>query len=144
MSHLQLTVAAEPDRLGLVRHAVETWLTAMGWSREDMSVVVFVISEAMSNSIEHAYRKLDLTAGRVIVCLHVEPDGPGQARASMTVRDEGRWRPELEGEADRGNGLSLIRALLDTVTVTTDETGTRVDMVSRAVELRRGTPPAAL
>ncbi len=48
----------------------------------------------------------------------------------MLIRDSGTWRGSSRG--DRGNGLRLMRGLMDSVLVDTSATGT-------AVMLQRGT-----
>jgi anti-anti-sigma factor len=62
------------------------------------------LGEATANAVEHAY-----------------PDEPGEfeyevARVAgggirISVRDEGRWRPEPADNSHRGRGVALIRAL---------------------------------
>ncbi len=122
--HLHVAVDAEPHLLSVLRHAVHHWLMAMRWPELAAEEIVFAIGEAVSNSVEHAYR--DLRAGRVTVDL----TSLAEPRAMhVVVTDFGRWRPHLPDPA-RGNGLALLDAIVAWSRVETDETGTRVTMRS--------------
>jgi anti-sigma regulatory factor (Ser/Thr protein kinase) len=55
----------------------------------------------------------------------------------ITVRDFGVWRPPRAG--DQGRGLSLMRALMDSVDVSPTQDGTTV-MLKRALNGNRGEP----
>jgi serine/threonine-protein kinase RsbW len=85
---------------------------------------VLAASEAAANSIEHAYG----SDGRGVVTVMAQLGGGG--RLEMTVRDEGTWR-EGNGDNDRGRGLMIMRAILDTVAIERDE-GATVLRMSRA------------
>jgi anti-sigma regulatory factor (Ser/Thr protein kinase) len=45
----------------------------------------------------------------------------------LTVRDNGRWRSR-SAPGQRGHGSKLMRALVDTVTITPTAQGTTVEM----------------
>lgn len=126
---LHLDVEAEPALLGIVRHAVETWLTAAGWPRDGTELMTFAATETVSNSIEHAYRGLD--AGRVRIDLSREA-----AQACLEVSDDGTWRTESAGR-DRGNGLALVAALADSLVIATSDSGTHVTVSSAISEQDR-------
>ena len=133
---LCLGVDAQPAELGLVRRAVRTWLAAHEWPTSAADALVFAVAEAFGNSVEHAYRGLD--AGRVTIDLAVEPTPSGRRRATAVVTDDGRWR-DGAGRADgRGNGLALIRAIAQGMTVTTGATGTRVTVWTDDEDLLSG------
>lgn len=119
--HLHLAVAAEPVQIGLVRHVAARFLHDAGWPGDQIQDVVFVVSEAVSNSVEHAYRGLD--AGRVAVDLTCDAD-----RVVVVVTDQGSWRPDAPVQ-QRGSGLDLIRTLSESVEVATGVSGTRVTVV---------------
>ncbi len=88
---LFLEVDAEPVQLGLVRHAVQSWLTTLGCPGPDAEAVVFAVNEAVSNSVEHAYPAL--AVGRISVELMDRPGRDGRRHISVVVTDDGRWRP---------------------------------------------------
>jgi hypothetical protein len=122
--HLHLAVDAEPHLLSVLRHAVQTWLAAMRWPRPAAEELVFAIREAVSNSIEHAYR--DIRAGRVTLDMTIV----AEPRAMhVVVTDFGRWRPHRPGPT-RGNGLALMNAVVAWSHIETDDAGTRVTMRS--------------
>ncbi|GJF04739.1 MULTISPECIES: ATP-binding protein [Pseudonocardia] len=125
-----LEVEAEPHRLGLVRHAVEVWLTAVRWPRGATSPIVFAVSEIVSNSIEHAYPIEP--PGPVRIALAVEVVSPGCERIRVVVSDRGRWRT-AGPEPGRGNGLPLVETLCPAVEVVTGAEGTRLTLLSEPV-----------
>ena len=135
---LRLAIDGEPWLLSVARHALVRWLETHRWHRDDVDDLVFAISEAVSNSIEHAYRGAE--TGRVSIELelrhgHDGPAGPDEQRpvqVRAVVTDCGSWRP-AGTDRRRGNGVPLMRAMTDTVEVTTDDAGTRVAMWSRPV-----------
>ncbi len=120
---------AEPHLVSVVRRAVSAWLAAMRWPEPQILDIVFAISEVVSNSVEHAYR--DLRSGRVTVEL-VEERSADDRVIRVVVTDFGRWRPG-RSDRDRGNGLALIHAIVDSLRVHTDDSGTRVAMCASAL-----------
>lgn len=112
-----LTLEAEPYRLGLLRHAVSVWLTAVRWPADASSQIVSAVGEAVSNTIEHAYTSDP--PGPVRVALRVEGAGTGHERVRVVVSDRGRWRPG-DPAPPRGNGMLLMQALCAAVDVETD------------------------
>jgi serine/threonine-protein kinase RsbW len=129
-SRFHVSIDAEPTEIGIVRLAATVFLRTMGWSESDIDPVVFAASEAVSNSVEHAYR--GFAVGRIGVDLEIAPVGPGRERLCITVSDDGRWRPETSAAAGH-NGLLLIRAMVDHLLIETDGHGTRAVMqVERA------------
>jgi len=125
MSRFHVSIDAEPTEIGIVRLAATLFLRTMGWSESDIDPVVFATSEAVSNSVEHAYR--GFTVGRIGVDLEIDAIGPGRERLCVTVSDDGRWRPERPAAAGH-NGLLLIRAMVDRLLIETDGRGTRAVM----------------
>ena len=125
--HLHVAADAEPHLVGVVRFAVSTWLAAVRWPADAADELVFAISEATSNCVEHAYRGLE--SGRMSVDLTALT---GPRAMEVVVTDFGQWRPERP-DPGRGNGLALITALTAWSRVETDDTGTRVRMCSNPV-----------
>jgi anti-sigma regulatory factor (Ser/Thr protein kinase) len=83
---------------------------------------VTAVSEASTNAIEHAYGP----AGGTISIAGSSKDDV----IEMRVRDTGSWRGSSRG--GRGNGLRLIRGLMDEVTVEASDEGTAVRMRRKA------------
>ncbi|HET8821128.1 MAG TPA: SpoIIE family protein phosphatase [Thermoleophilaceae bacterium] len=116
-----LELPAEPEALSSVRQALERWLTDAGTDRKDAHAIKVACGEACSNAIEHAYRPGD--AAFRIEAARVDTD------VMITVRDFGGWR-EPRG-TDRGRGLPLMQALMDSVEVDRSAEGTVVQLRRR-------------
>jgi anti-sigma regulatory factor (Ser/Thr protein kinase)/anti-anti-sigma regulatory factor len=125
---LQLDLIAVPSALPGVRHRLGSWLTGLGMGEQDRVGVMVAVGEACANAAEHAYRGAD--AGPMSVTAHVDVDGV----LTVTVRDEGTWRPPDRDPGDRGRGLLIMRQLVDTVMFEEEERGTTVTL---SVRLRR-------
>ena len=89
---------------------------AHGATEDEVSDVTVACQEACANAVEHAYRpgRRELRARR--------PRRRGRIRIS--VRDHGQWR-EPRG-TNRGRGLVLMRALMESVEVEHTDDGTLV------------------
>lgn len=116
-------VPAVPGRLAALRHALAEWAGRTGLSTEDQEALVLATYEAMANSVEHAYP--DRTKGVLDVRAHRDVE---TGRAVVTVTDHGRWKPPEPSGGLRGRGLSLIRGLTATTTITPTPSGTTVTM----------------
>ena len=126
---LQLDPPAVPAALPGVRRRLGAWLTALGMSEQDRVGVMVAVGEACANAAEHAYRGVE--PGPMSVAAAVDVDGV----LTVTVRDEGTWRPPDRDPGDRGRGLLIMRQLVDRVTLVEEGRGTTVTM---SVRLRRG------
>jgi serine phosphatase RsbU (regulator of sigma subunit)/anti-sigma regulatory factor (Ser/Thr protein kinase) len=116
-----LDLPAEPEALASVRKTLERWLKEAGTSRKDAHAIKVACGEACANAIEHAYRPGD-AAFRVQASRM-------DSEVLITVRDFGRWRG-LRG-TDRGRGLPLMEALMDSVQVSPSSEGTTVRLRRR-------------
>jgi anti-sigma regulatory factor (Ser/Thr protein kinase) len=107
---------AQPEALVAVRHLLRRWLRFHGASDDEAYDILVACQEACANAVEHAYGP-----GRA----HFEVDAEQRAaHISVTVRDEGRWRPPRGSH--RGRGLVLMRSLMETVDVEHGDAGTVV------------------
>jgi serine phosphatase RsbU (regulator of sigma subunit)/anti-sigma regulatory factor (Ser/Thr protein kinase) len=120
-SDLEFAVEARARSLAQVRRALSRWLDDVGVPYADVMEIITAVSEATANAVEHAYGP---AGGRITVRAAVE-DGVVEVR----VRDDGRWRGASRG--NRGQGLRLIRGLMDEVTVDVSDGGTIVTMRRR-------------
>ncbi len=107
--HLARSIAADPRRIAAVRQDLRGWLTAHAIDEEARYAVLLACSEAVTNAIEHGYRR--------------HPEGVVEVRATLEdasvllcVRDTGSWR-ERRPEPLRGRGLQLMREVMDEVDV---------------------------
>ncbi|SFO69343.1 anti-anti-sigma factor [Geodermatophilus dictyosporus] len=121
---LQLDLLAVPSSLPAVRRRLGAWLTALGMGEEDRVGVMVAVGEACANAAEHAYRGTE--PGPVQVTAAVDVDGV----LTVTVHDEGTWRPPDRDPGDRGRGLLIMRQLVDGMVVR-GEHGTTVTLRTR-------------
>ncbi len=128
----EFTVTARPASASVARDQVSRWLCRAGWPPEPREEVVYAVSEAVSNAIEHAYPPN--SDGTVEVTGWMPILATGQRRALVRVRDHGRWRPIPLADQGRRRGILLMRAFMDTVVVCRGEhpttTGTDVLLIS--------------
>jgi anti-anti-sigma factor len=125
---LRLDLVATPAALPGVRRRLGAWLADLGMGEQDRVGVMVAVGEACANAAEHAYRGTE--PGPMSVSAHVDVDGV----LTVTVRDEGHWRPPDRDPGDRGRGLLIMRQLVDTVTFDEQPRGTTVTL---GVRLRR-------
>jgi serine phosphatase RsbU (regulator of sigma subunit)/anti-sigma regulatory factor (Ser/Thr protein kinase) len=116
-----LDLPAEPEALSSVRKALERWLSEAGTDRRDAHAIKVACGEACANAIEHAYRPGD-------AAFRIEARR-NDTEVLIVVRDFGGWR-EPRG-TDRGRGLPLMQALMDSVHVDPSSDGTTVRLRRR-------------
>ena len=120
---MSLTVPADPASLAVVRSHLRHWLALTGVDSETAADTLLAVGEAASNATEHsvvgANHNVELTVQAV-----VRGD-----RLTLTVADNGRWKPPPESPGHRGHGIRLINALVDDTDLVTDEQGTTVEMI---------------
>jgi PAS domain S-box-containing protein len=117
--HLSLTMPAEPRSLSSFRSVLRRWLRECEASDEESYDIILACNEAFANSVEHAYGPGDSS---------VKVDAAfSDGEISVTIRDFGSWR-DPRGD-NRGRGLDLIDAIMDSVDVITNPNeGTEVRM----------------
>jgi anti-sigma regulatory factor (Ser/Thr protein kinase) len=115
---LRLDVPAEATELAAVRATLTAWLEDLGATAETATAVPLVVSELVSNVVEHAY-----PPGR---------PGPVRVRATVdsaagllvSVADDGGW---AAGRLRPGYGLAVARELSQSLTVHPSAEGTLVE-----------------
>ncbi|MBB4910124.1 ATP-binding protein [Actinophytocola algeriensis] len=137
---LDLVLAADWVSPSIARDKVRRWLRANGWTPPQMDDIVLAINEAVSNSIEHGYGiGAEDPAGAGTVELRGEI---ADHHVTFTVRDKGVWRPPVDDpKSTRGQGLRLMRACVDQVTIDATDEGTTV--VLRGRPLQDGQDPSS-
>ncbi|WP_300008609.1 SpoIIE family protein phosphatase [Pseudonocardia sp.] len=128
---LEVRSPADPALLPATRRMLQRWCAAAGLSEDTTADVALVLSECLSNCVEHAY-----------------PDGPGEIAwrvgpaagggVQVRVQDFGRWRPPPADPGYRGRGLAVIHALAERVDLDGTPQGTTV-----AVDMAAATEPLA-
>ncbi|HEX5096200.1 MAG TPA: SpoIIE family protein phosphatase [Acidimicrobiia bacterium] len=103
------------------RHMMRRWLEHNHVASDDAFDALVAATEAYTNVVQHAY---GLQVGAVEVDALI-----GDGRLEIAIRDRGRWRG---GESLRddggGRGLLMMRTLMDTVEIDSDQQGTEVRM----------------
>jgi anti-sigma regulatory factor (Ser/Thr protein kinase) len=111
----------EPQSLSQMRAMLRRWLGHAGAADRQIAEIMTACGEAATNAIEH---------GGAVGDLPFEVAGhAGGGLVEITISDQGAWRQPREG--DQGRGLSLMRALMDTVEVTPSPAGTTVRLRRR-------------
>jgi anti-sigma regulatory factor (Ser/Thr protein kinase) len=121
-TELEFAVDARARSLLTIRRAVSRWLEDLQVPPAVAREIVMAVHEASANVVEHAYGP---AGGTITITAKHEGD-----QVEVLVRDSGTWRGSSRG--DRGNGLRLMRGLMDHVLVDTSAAGT-------VTVLRRGT-----
>jgi serine phosphatase RsbU (regulator of sigma subunit)/anti-sigma regulatory factor (Ser/Thr protein kinase) len=111
---LEFAVDARARSLTMIRRAMGRWLEDLEVPQIVHKEIVMAVHEASANVIEHAYGP---GGGTITITAKHEED-----QVEVLVRDSGSWRGSSRG--DRGNGLRLMRGLMDHVKVDTSEAGT--------------------
>jgi PAS domain S-box-containing protein len=122
----ELDFPATPEALASMRAMLRRWLRHVGADEQEIAEIVTACGEAGTNAIEHAG-----TGGGAAFKVSGRME---RRHVRLTVRDDGVWRAPRAG--DRGRGLSLMRALMDSVEVTPAPGGTtvRLERTLRGVE----------
>ena len=115
---LQLTMPAEPKTLVAARSILGRWLSAHGADESVIRDLQTACHEACANVIEHAYRFREAT----FEIEGVAADG----EVTLTIRDSGGWRGV--GNPDRGRGFTMMKSLVDDVSVERGQSGTSVKL----------------
>jgi serine phosphatase RsbU (regulator of sigma subunit)/anti-sigma regulatory factor (Ser/Thr protein kinase) len=120
---LDLELPADPTMLVRLRQVVTRWLRAQELDREVEAEILIAVSEACANAVEHAYGP---NRGRFKVWAQRVVSEPLGESIEVTVADAGRWRPP-RGE-NRGRGLKIMEAAMDSLDVRTTDAGTEIVM----------------
>ena len=117
---LELVVPAEGDQLALVRQLVRRWVAAMGGTDDDCAAFGIAVSEACTNTVQHARPE------NPIITIRGELEN---GVAAVRVQDRGRWRESPGGS--RGRGIAVMREFMDDVAIETANAGTTVELRRR-------------
>ena len=124
-------VVADVGAPSEVRRLLRQWLAGLSWPADETDDLLLAVSEAVSNSVDHAYPPG--RPGEVEFEARCETDSTGARYAVLVVRDRGAWRPQPEWHENRRRGLQLMRACTGSLEVDPGELGTTIRMTSRPV-----------
>ena len=103
-----------------MRAQVRRWLAPLALTGDVEDDMVLAVSEAASNSVEHAY--LPATAGDTVeLTFWTEPDA-----VCIEITDHGRWLVPSGRPSARGRGIALMQRLMALVLIHHDTRGTQV------------------
>jgi anti-sigma regulatory factor (Ser/Thr protein kinase) len=117
---LEQRLPADPRRLSAVRRTVAAWSAQAALSEDATADLQLLLSEAITNAVEHAYR--DAEAGEVVYSVRRRRD----AGVRVVVQDFGRWRPPPDDPGYRGRGLAVIHNLAEEMSLDFSDHGTRI------------------
>ncbi|AEV81257.1 RsbU-like Serine phosphatase [Actinoplanes sp. SE50] len=122
-----LRLTAPPGSVSVrgLRAGVEDWADALATGDQDRVAFAHVVTELVTNALEHGAGTVTLTAG-------VSPDG----EARITVADQGRWRErprpgDDDFRRDHGFGLAMVASFADRLDIDTGAVGTTVTVHRR-------------
>jgi serine phosphatase RsbU (regulator of sigma subunit)/anti-sigma regulatory factor (Ser/Thr protein kinase) len=124
---LRINVPAEPRMLAQLRVTLRRWLRESGVAPTDENEIVVACGEACANVVQHAY---EVSRG----AMTLEAQLVGES-VELSVRDFGQWR--VPAERGGGWGISLMKALMDTVEIEHGPRGTEIRM-TRGVHVGGG------
>jgi anti-sigma regulatory factor (Ser/Thr protein kinase) len=109
--------SAIPLAVPFIRRSLQRFARRLGIDETRRFSILTATGEAVANAVEHAYQG---SPGIVRVSARVV-DGT----FVVSVEDEGKWKPAQRRE-ERGRGLPLMRALMDTVEIRTGQARTEI------------------
>jgi anti-anti-sigma factor len=122
---LDLVLPATPGNLAIARAGVREWLSAARVGADAVQDVVLAAGEALANAVEHGSAADGTQEMRLQMRL-----GPGR-EVELVVADEGGWRTPDADPGLRGQGIRIMRAVMDDVEIDRGEAGTTIRMVRR-------------
>lgn len=117
---LQVLIPADATQLANLRHVQREWGANIGLDEELQEILLLAVQEAASNAVEHAYWSA-ATPGVVEVSFWLDTDA-----VNVKVVDSGNWRPPTGDSPFRGFGLTMMRSLVDFVSIDPGAHGTTV------------------
>jgi PAS domain S-box-containing protein len=122
---LEMDFAADVRQLAPSRAALRSWLTQAGVEPAQIQDMLVAAGEAVANAIEHGH--YGRPAG--IISLRATAVGDG---LQVSVIDTGVWKtPRYAPGGNRGRGISLMRCLVQDLSIHSSDSGTTVHMYAR-------------
>jgi anti-sigma regulatory factor (Ser/Thr protein kinase) len=129
-----LRMAADDNAPGHVRRELTRWLAEHQWPIDEGRDLVMAVSEAVSNSVEHAYaarRRADDEPNPVVTVDIEQVSGAAGRRIQAVVEDFGAWRAAPQAKGYRGRGLARMEFLTASCVVDhRGSSGTKITMLS--------------
>ncbi|NOV01794.1 anti-sigma B factor RsbW [Paenibacillus planticolens] len=135
MNVVRLHIPAAAEYLDIVRLSLYGIASKLGFSYEDIEDMKVAVSEACNNAVLHGETSASLgqiqisyELGDGKLTVKVKDDGPGFDYEAKNGRAEPPVGQSLSELQSGGLGMYLMQALMDEVTVNTDQ-GTEVTLV---------------
>jgi anti-sigma regulatory factor (Ser/Thr protein kinase) len=106
-----------------LRHALADWFSKEAIDGQMAFEITLACAEAFNNAVEHP---IEPALARVEIQGEVTE---GELRLSL--RDYGRWRDHDDHARERGHGLTLMRALVDSVEIDAADHGSTITLRRR-------------
>jgi anti-sigma regulatory factor (Ser/Thr protein kinase) len=116
MEPFEASLPPDLSRLRELRYELGAWLDRVGVSDRERDAVVLAIHEAAANAIEHANGRVTVRGAR------------DEGKLLVVVSNTGRWRGPSPAKAQRGRGLTLMRALMSDLEIHIEPERTTVRM----------------
>jgi anti-sigma regulatory factor (Ser/Thr protein kinase) len=122
---LEMSFTADARHMAPSRAALRSWLTQAGVENDQIQDMLVAAGEAVANAIEHGHR--DRPDGLISLRANAVVDG-----LQVSVIDRGVWKTprHVPGEY-RGRGISLMRCLVQDLSIQSNDAGTTVHMYAR-------------
>jgi hypothetical protein len=121
----EMDFAADVRQLAPSRAALRSWLTQAGVEPGQIQDMLVAAGEAVANAIEHGHR--DQPEGVISLRATAVVDG-----LQVSVVDTGVWKTPRHVPGDnRGRGISLMRCLVQDLSIHSSDSGTTVHMYAR-------------
>lgn len=111
---------ADAAALRPIRDEVHRWLTPLHLGHDTHGDLVYAVSEAATNAVEHAYRPP--TPDSVVELSFWTEAGT----LCIEVVDHGIWKTPSSELVGRGRGIQMMHRLAESVMIHYDDRGTRV------------------
>ncbi|WP_410567600.1 SpoIIE family protein phosphatase [Amycolatopsis sp. cmx-4-61] len=122
---LAIGFPADAGQLAPTRQALRGWLERCGLDTEQIQNVLVATGEAVANAIEHGHRDTPGGAIRLNAAAFVD-------QVHVTITDTGTWQPpQPSANSRRGRGMTMMRELVNEVSVHPTTGGTTVHLHAR-------------
>ena len=122
---LEMDFPANVSQLAPSRAALRSWLTRARVEPDQAHDMLVAAGEAVANAIEHGHR--DSPEGIITLRATALVD-----RVQLTIADTGSWKPpQPAAGANRGRGITLMRALMNDISIHPEAAGTTVHLFAR-------------
>ncbi len=117
------------------RSRIRPWLLEHRFPVDLVDDIVYLVSEAVSNSAEHAY-PADTDDGTIDIHAEIVRPSPHDQAVRVVVRDHGTWQAVNADPGHRGHGIAAMAATAQELTIRHTEGpggGTEISALSRPV-----------